>query len=579
MMHQGLDLSRFKKIASDKKTSVLRHAKGHEIKIAHDGLSPAMKDHLDKMPVHLAEGGDPEDTVTEGGEPEETEGAAAPEAPEEDDSEEETPAEEESAPPAAVDQAPEAPEEEEAPAENTPPSAAKKAAVDDNTIVVQGHKRPPTAQELDQDDAHFQDDMMRGHIKPETIQSLYAKQDTLGKIGTLFGLLVSGAGSGLTGQPNAVLEMMKQQVANDLDAQKNSNSNAQNWFQLSLKHEMQKASMKQMAAQNELTKAQTGAVPSEVAMREAQTGKADQESYGVALKNAEHKMMLGVKQHLLGITDKLPDGPTKQRAQDVYQNTVSPAIDQTIKQGNQLLSGQLQLNHAIKQQAAAKTAPEGGGPQLVDTNKIQDLEYNGSKQGALGVTGLMGSKSMMTPQQASQARDEAAQVNKNRMIYDNVSKAFTTLDKQAAGGKVNPGNYQTVVDHLVGQFIQSGIPKDQAEHLAKSSLPGPTDWGATRATKAQQMHDQFQIAEQKTGNLKPFGLLPPFPPPPTLSKEGEVKKAVKGAGGVMDSIMSAIYGSGDKATAAPSAPKDGMKQMSKSGKPMIFQNGAWKYEK
>ncbi len=524
-MHQGLDLSKFRKIASDKKTSTLRHAGGHEVKIAHAGMSPKMRDHIAAMPVHLAEG----DLVEAPDEPEE----AAPEAPEEE--------------PEAPEEEPEAAPVEEAPEEEPAPSLQKEQAVtddDQNTVVVQGKHLPPTAQELNQDDAHFQDDVQRGHIKPETLQSLYGKQDTLGKIGTLFGLLVSGAGSGLTGQPNAVLAMMQNQIQNDLEAQKASNANAQNWYQLSLKHEMQKSEIKQRAIQNELTKAQTGAVPSQVAQTEAHTESLKQDAYGKALHNAENKAMIGVKLHLLGITDKLPEGPTKQKAQETYKNIVAPAIDTKIQQNNQLLSGQLQLKHAIRQQANAVEKPGSAGPALVDTNKIQQLEYNGQKQGVLGVGGLMGATSAMTPQQAAAAREEAAQVNKNRLVYDNLSKAFGDLDRQAAGGKINSGNYKTYMDHLVGQLIQSGIPKDQAEHLAASSLPGPTDWGSTRSTKAQQMHDQFQIAEQKTGNLKPFGLLPPFPPPPTLSKESEVKKAKTGIASTAKSILKAVSGAG-----------------------------------
>jgi len=45
-----LDLSKFKKVASDEHTTTLSHYEGHEIKIAHKALSAKMKDQLAKMP-------------------------------------------------------------------------------------------------------------------------------------------------------------------------------------------------------------------------------------------------------------------------------------------------------------------------------------------------------------------------------------------------------------------------------------------------------------------------------------------------------------------------------------------------
>lgn len=55
-----LDLSKFRKIKSDKNTSVLQHPGGHSITIAHNALSPELKKSLDKIPLHgqkMARGG------------------------------------------------------------------------------------------------------------------------------------------------------------------------------------------------------------------------------------------------------------------------------------------------------------------------------------------------------------------------------------------------------------------------------------------------------------------------------------------------------------------------------------------
>lgn len=51
----NLNLSTFKKIASDKGTSTLRHTDGHEIKIMHGALPAIQRKALEKLPLHKAE--------------------------------------------------------------------------------------------------------------------------------------------------------------------------------------------------------------------------------------------------------------------------------------------------------------------------------------------------------------------------------------------------------------------------------------------------------------------------------------------------------------------------------------------
>lgn len=94
---------------------------------------------------------------------------------------------------------------------------------------------------LDQENNAYENDLALGHVKPETYGSLFAKKDTLGKIGTLFGLVVGGAGSGLTHQPNAALQMMDKTIERDLDAQKASASNRQNFYNLNMQNPLVQA--------------------------------------------------------------------------------------------------------------------------------------------------------------------------------------------------------------------------------------------------------------------------------------------------------------------------------------------------
>lgn len=51
-----IDLKKFKKVASDKHTTTLRHADGHEFKVVHSVLSPKLKKDIEKIP--MSEGGE-----------------------------------------------------------------------------------------------------------------------------------------------------------------------------------------------------------------------------------------------------------------------------------------------------------------------------------------------------------------------------------------------------------------------------------------------------------------------------------------------------------------------------------------
>lgn len=53
-----LDLSKFKKIKSDKHTTTLQHEDGHKFVVAHSALPPKMRGELVRMPAHMADGED-----------------------------------------------------------------------------------------------------------------------------------------------------------------------------------------------------------------------------------------------------------------------------------------------------------------------------------------------------------------------------------------------------------------------------------------------------------------------------------------------------------------------------------------
>lgn len=166
------------------------------------------------------------------------------------------------------------------------PTNKVEASVELNPIQRFASYKQSSAQDILNHDAEWAQDLRNGHITPETYGSLFAKKDTLGKIGTMFGVLLSGVGSGLSHQPNAVLSMMKQTIDNDLSAQQKSKDNAQNYLRLGQAHI--------------LTQSQSKALDQETATK----------AYALANMRANRAAL----QHLVDMTSKLPLGSPQRAA-------------------------------------------------------------------------------------------------------------------------------------------------------------------------------------------------------------------------------------------------------------------------
>jgi hypothetical protein len=115
-------------------------------------------------------------------------------------------------------------------------------------------------QEMLNDSGTFNNEVNQGQIKPEHYFHLFARTGedgqptTLGKIGTAFGLMLGGIGSGLTHQPNAALTVMQNEIDNDLKAQELSSQNKQNFLKINQQGFMNRAQEAQMS-QDTKTKA------------------------------------------------------------------------------------------------------------------------------------------------------------------------------------------------------------------------------------------------------------------------------------------------------------------------------------
>lgn len=282
---KGLSLGGMKKVAEDESSATFKHKNGHTIKVAISALSPAMRKQLASLPIHAAEGEDIEPQM-----PQEVAPVASvlpdsntiadkalvsaglqPQAP---TLVENSPMPEVSLAPVPMphpeDQAPQtsAPSEPTYPAKDMveQPVAQPQEKSFEPVVAVPQTPEQQKSDLMGQADA-FRMDIENGHIKPKTYSDLFAEKSTLGKIGTIFGLIVGGAGAGLTRQPNLLIEMMNKQIENDLNAQVKSKENAVNYMKLNQQQQLNDAQIENMQKQGVLTLAQADAMRAEMKLK------------------------------------------------------------------------------------------------------------------------------------------------------------------------------------------------------------------------------------------------------------------------------------------------------------------------
>lgn len=180
-----------------------------------------------------------------------------------------------------------------------------------------------------QENAAFEHDLANGHITPETYGSLFAKKDTLGKLGTVFGMLLSGAGSGLAHQPNALLQLMQHQIDNDLNAQMRSKENAQNFLRLNQNLELNKAQVKQLGV--------------------------DTQAKAFAL--AQSQMLQSTYHSFVDKVNKMPEGPQKEAAKQQLGIMYSKMADRINNVNDQAAGASAYYNSIFG--PGGQTAPEG----------------------------------------------------------------------------------------------------------------------------------------------------------------------------------------------------------------------------
>lgn len=190
-------------------------------------------------------------------------------------------------------------------------------------------KAGKVSQHLMNEDLMMQKDLDAGAIHPKTYHDLFAEKGTLGKIGTIFGLLVSGAGSGLTHQPNALLGMMDNVIKNDLQAQQHSKENKMNFIKLNQQNYLNKASVQNLG----------------------------ETTLGLHLANAYMQANRAALDHLTQMTKGLPEGSPERMKADQTLALVAQGVDKK----NASIASQAAMAEAVRNIAFGNSGAVGGG--------------------------------------------------------------------------------------------------------------------------------------------------------------------------------------------------------------------------
>lgn len=502
-VHQGIDLSRFRKVSSDGKTTTLRHAKGHEVKIAHGALSDKMREHINGMPQFLAEGEEvaepiPDEPKKYGGSMGEMEAADAAEAP----------------PPAQQQPMPDQSQQA------GPQQVSAQEPIDDTS---------PDAKMAEH--MKFASDVASGQIKPKTYSDLFADKSTLGKVGTIFGLLVGGAGAGLTHQPNMLMEMMNKEIERDIEKQKHNIENSRNFMSLQYQHNLQKAQI----AEHQMNVLQKQV---DTAPKAAATG------------NVLENMTKNGTSPFLSNYNKV--------AQNIWANFEGPAkVYEAV--GDHL--DKITQNNPVANAVVKNTIKQ------VVQKKVADLHAQGAAEVANGTKDLVRTPAVnpdvannvhfanINPNDMPLINDETAKVTGVRnAVYDyynafNVLKDLPfagqapglttgatilgTLAHGLTGGGANAAAKDAEeyferartqqFDSLVDKMFRGGMSKDQAIDLAKSFLPHYADTLNPKLMRAafdqgmQHFRDLYAAPTLERYNKNFPGFFNPFPKLPYVA--------------------------------------------------------------
>lgn len=339
------DLNKFKKVNSDRHTTTLRHPDGHDIKIAHKALSPKMRKELMDMPgheqdgvQHFADGGmsEPQASIMPSEEqmimqeanqvnqpqpeaaPQVASAEVMPEQPQQQMAAAPAPKEDLMGYDAYQKNTMEGVNEQKQGINLGAKAQAQQAQLEDKFLkdsadaqkaLMETHQQHTN--DLEQENAHFMDDLNKKHIDPN---HFWADKSTGQKLATGVGLILGGFAAGTNGGHNPVMENLNKQIDRDIESQKMNMGKTENLLSLNMKRmgNMNDAMSLTKAMQldilsNNLKQAAAKATSQQAranALMEA--GKLDVQSAGLRQSIAKNKTISEFMQHANNDPSKIP---------------------------------------------------------------------------------------------------------------------------------------------------------------------------------------------------------------------------------------------------------------------------------
>lgn len=509
---KGLDLSKFQKISEDEKVTQLQHPDGHQITIAHASLSPKLKDQLKSL--KMAKGGKvkmmaaagaideapevdtaPVEMTSESVVPLEGQGFITNQAPIQDM---------DPASPALAEEGPKNEGLATQTFEGTAPVSPEQPV--SSQALPQAEQQmgpqlaqpisytPPTPEEQKaqyvqhyaQEGDMWNDDLAKGLIKPQTYASMFHDKSTLGKVGTIFGMMLSSMGSGLTHQPNQLMELMQKQIDNDLQAQKASVGNKQSFYQLNMQQKKNEADVLKTKADTLYQQGLASKIP------------AEKESL------FQQSRLLRAQARNTLVTADL-DSTTLSNIQGMgaaFHSLATSPFAQT-PQGQQTLG----MMFPIFQKYVLNKADAAAGAKA-----FANMTAGGGEQGTPGTgnagpvdmqkfRGLQMSK-VMPEGDVARANEEASHLMNLGEYQSMYNDGFNHLNNVSAG-KLLPADREAAENSMLTALVQAGIP----EAKAKAFVPQPGDTTQTRRTKQENANKAFQAELIKAPTLMRYGLI------------------------------------------------------------------------
>lgn len=216
--------------------------------------------------------------------------------------------------------------------------------------------------------SNIYNDLMAGHIKPQTYhQLLFEGKDFFGRMGSMFGLLLSGAGSGLAKQPNMLLEMMNKEIDRNLESQVKSVESAQNLYRLNIQKELADANMTK-------AQAETAGIWKDVQQKALQNSKTQMELFVFhSLGQQAHLLPSSVKP----VANQTLNGLEGQVVQSIDKRNDEMAQNEALRMMGQL--GYLPGADKIADSREARTVPGVGTSAQVVPGPVREqlAKYQG----------------------------------------------------------------------------------------------------------------------------------------------------------------------------------------------------------